>query len=361
MLAPFYYHPRMTKYDFGPQHPLKPDRLRRAITLVERLSDVRSIDPGPGATEQALRMHDEAYVDVVREISAGRDVPLGAVYEAGFASSDNPPFRGIYEASLAYLAGSVEAAEDVRDGAPLAFSLAGGLHHARRSRASGFCVFNDPAIAIHVLKERLEKVAYVDIDVHHGDGVQWLWYDDPTVMTCSIHQDGRTLYPGTGSVEETGAACTSINVPLWPGTVGDVWLWAFREGIKPALEAFEPEAVVLQLGTDAHFMDPLARLNVSAQEWLEAVKDVKALGVPTVAVGGGGYSLQTVPRMWASAVFTLCEIPFEDQLPSDLAEAWDTPTFFDPLPAGPSGQGRAEAEVAIEYLRERVLPSIGRV
>lgn len=351
-VPPFYYHPRMLAYDFGPRHPLNPERLVRTITLIDRLSDLRPADPGSGKKEDALRVHSEPYVSAVEEIDHGLFPVGGQMAEYGFGSPDNPPFHGMYEASLAYLAGSIAAAESVRDGAPLAFSLAGGLHHAQRSKASGFCIFNDPAAAVHVLLERFERVAYVDIDVHHGDGVQWIWYDNPRVLTCSIHQDGRTIYPGTGGVEEIGSEFSSINIPLSPGTTGDVWLWAFRQGVMAALTRFEPEAVVLQMGTDPHFLDPLARIQVTAQEWLEAIKDVKTLGVPIVAVGGGGYNLLTVPRMWTAATLTLAGIPFEDALPADLAEAWGTPTFFDSVLPGPTGQGLEQAQGVIRRIKE---------
>lgn len=356
--TPFYYHPRMLGYGFGSRHPLKPERLKRAVELVERLSPLRAQDPGEGDRAGALRVHAEEYVDAVQALSCGERLPGSRVAEFGFGSPDNPPFIGMYEASLAYLAGSLAAAENVRYGAPLAISLSGGLHHARRSQASGFCIFNDPAAAVDVLLERFERVAYVDIDVHHGDGVQWIWYDEPSVMTCSIHQDGRTLYPGSGRIDETGAGFTKINVPLEPGTTGDVWLWVFREGIMAALERFRPEAIVLQMGTDAHFADPLARIQVAAQDWLQAVRDVKNLGLPIVAVGGGGYNLTTVPRMWAAAVFELCGIPYEDSLPADLAEAWEIPTFSDAILPGPAGQGRDAAARVIEALRRDVLSNL---
>ncbi len=348
----------MLEYDFGPGHPLKPERLRRAIVLLGRYGFESPVDPGPGDPRDALRVHSEEFVEAVRRLSADSGALGWEMARYGFGAGDNPPFCGMYEASLAYVAGTVEAAKAVRDGEKLAFNLSGGLHHARRAEASGFCVFNDPAIAVHILLEKFERVAYVDIDVHHGDGVQWLWYDDPRVLTCSIHQDGRTLYPGTGFVEETGEAFTSVNVPLWPGTTGDVWLWAFEEGVLPFLAAFEPQAIVLQMGTDAHFLDPLAHLQVSAQEWLRAVDLVKAVGAPIVAVGGGGYNLTTVPRMWAAATLTLAGIAFEDEIPADLAERWEMPRFFDAALPGPRGIGKEHAEQAVGRLREHLLPNL---
>ncbi|MFZ4507787.1 MAG: acetoin utilization protein AcuC [Fimbriimonas sp.] len=316
----------MLNYNLGARHPLKPERLRRAVELLKRYG-VEPVDPGAGDVKDVLRLHAPDYVDAVRELSLDPTDPIGDDY--GLSGGDTPAFEGIYEASLAYVAGTARAAEEVRDGSRLAFGLGGGLHHAHRARASGFCVFDDPAIACHILRERFDRVAYVDIDVHHGDGVQGLFAKDPTVLTCSIHQTPQTLFPGTGFAWETGPGNSIVNVPVDPRTHGEEWLEMFREGIMSALFRFNPQAVVLQMGADAHYLDPLANLLVSQACWLEAVADIGALDLPTVAVGGGGYEITTVPRMWASAVLTLMEIPFADELPRDLAEAWGTPTFSD--------------------------------
>lgn len=348
----FFYHPRMTAYDFGPQHPLKPVRLERTIALLQAcVPNFETIDPGPGSVMDALRVHALEYVETVQALSDDATFMCREeMWPWGFGTTDNPVFPGMFEASLAYVAGTVRAAEAVRDGAPLAFGIAGGLHHAQRSRASGFCVFNDPAIACMILRERFDRVAYVDIDLHHGDGVQALFFDDPTVMTCSIHETGRRLYPGTGFVEERGAEDTSVNVPLEPFTTGDVWLWAFENGIMPALRRFSPKAIVLQMGTDPHFLDPLGHLQVAAQEWLEAVKIVQSLDLPIVAVGGGGYELSCVPRMWAAAVMALSSVPFDDGIPGSIPRDWGMRTFSDHKLPAPRNQGRAEAEKTIRHL-----------
>ncbi len=350
MLPHFYYHPRMLDYEISPSHPLKPERLRRTIELLERLG-ITPIDPELASEEDVLRVHDRRYLEAVRALdpaegTEGRYSP-DEIAEFGFLSGDNPVFPRMYASSMAYLGGTVRAAEAVRDGAPLAFGIAGGLHHALRAKASGFCVFNDPAIACHILREKFQRVAYVDIDVHHGDGVQWLFYDDPTVLTCSIHEEGRTLWPGTGWVDETGAEFSSINVPLQAHTTGDVWLDAFERGILPALTRFAPQAMVLQMGTDSHFLDPLAHLRNSVQEWLRAVEHIRDLQIPIVALGGGGYNLTTVPRMWAAACLSLARLPVPHDVPPDLANEWEMPTFLDANPAGPRGAGKAYAEEVI--------------
>ncbi len=357
MIPNFFYSPAILGYDFGPQHPLRPERLRRTIQLLERYG-LQWIDPGPGGPEDPLRVHDAEYVEAVQLLDP-RISTRPVQRDFGFGRGDNPPFAGMYEASLAYTSATARAAEAVRDGAMLAFGLGGGLHHAHKNRASGFCIFDDPAVACHILRERFGKVAYIDIDVHHGDGVQWLFYNDPTVLTCSIHEDGRTLFPGTGSVDETGVEHSSLNVPMQAHTTGDVWLDAFERTILPALEHFGAEAIVLQMGTDAHLLDPLGHLRCTQQDWLGAVKRIQELGLPLVALGGGGYKLATVPRMWASAVLTLSSQGYDNELPLDLAQQWDMPTFSDPKESQPRGAGREHAEAVITWLTQHHLPGIG--
>jgi acetoin utilization protein AcuC len=369
MLPHFFYHPRMLAYDFGPRHPLKPERLRRTVELLAALGPVEFKDPGLAQVKDLERVHTSEYVDAVRRLDESLaetgEVPdprfgyrrQGREFDGhGFGSLDNPPFIGIWDASRAYAAGTVAAAERVRDGSPLAFGISGGLHHAMRSRASGFCVFNDAAVALHVLRERFERVAYVDIDVHHGDGVQWIFYDDPSVLTYSIHEDPRTLFPGTGSIDETGAGFSSLNMPLPAGTTGDVWLEAFERTALPAIARFSPGAIVLQLGTDAHDLDPLGHLRLTSREWLGAVSRIRELGLPIVAVGGGGYHLQTVPRMWAAACLTLAGMEVPEWVPEPLASQWGMPRFHDPHDPAPRRQGEpAMLETIAHLVREHEL------
>jgi acetoin utilization protein AcuC len=337
----FYYHPRMLAYSFGPSHPFKPERLSHSVETLQSIVQLDTIDPGPGLEEDLHRVHDSEYLGVLRAASEGRVV--SDLFSYGLGPGDNPPFQGMWEATLAFTAGTVAAARAVRDGASLATTLAGGLHHARRAQASGFCLANDCAIALAILRERFDRVAYVDIDLHHGDGVQWIFWDDPAVLTCSIHETGRTLYPGTGFVDEVGPSGTCVNAPLAPYTTGDVWLDAFRRGIVPAIEAFGPQAVVLQMGADPHYDDPLGHLRVTIAEWLEAVRLVRDIGLPLVACGGGGYAMHAVVRSWSAAILTLYDLPVPDELIRDAE-----------LP-GPRNTGREEAEAALAALEAGVL------
>lgn len=364
MLPHFYYSPKILSYTFGPNHPLKPERLRRTIELLSRYG-VSPIDSGDGNVGDVLRVHGPEYVSVVQTLSIYPD-PDGWTDDElmeraafGFSSGDNPAFEGMFEAALSYVGASAKAAEAVRDGAPLAFGIGGGLHHAQRALASGFCIFDDCAVACDILRERFDRVAYVDIDVHHGDGVQWIFYKDPSVLTCSIHEEGRTLYPGTGFAEETGVEFSALNVPIQARTTGDVWLDAFERGILPGLEKFAPQAIVLQMGTDAHYLDPLGHLKCTAQEWLAAVRRIKGLGLPIVALGGGGYNILNVPRMWTAACLTLGDVPFSDEVPADLAEAWGMPTYFDAVQPEPRGIGREYADDVVDWLERNVHPHVG--
>jgi acetoin utilization protein AcuC len=368
MRPTFYYHPRMLEYDFGPQHPFRPERLVHCVELLGRYG-IEPVDPGTATEEDALRVHSAEYIDTFKKVDASvskdeglgldklsdRDFEASPVWKHGFATGDNPPFSGMWQAALNFMGGTIRAAEDVRDGAQMALTLGGGLHHCSRDRASGFCLLDDPAIACAILREKFDRVAYVDIDLHHGDGVQWIWYDNPSVLTCSIHETGRTLFPGTGFSEETGAQFTSLNVPLEAHTTGDVWLDAFRQGILPALERFQPQAIVLQMGSDPHFSDPLGHLMVAEQDWIEAVRDIKNLGLPLVATGGGGYFMGSVIRMWSAAILELSGIDYPDELPEDLARSWELPTFSDLHPPGPFGSGAAFAERSIRYIEDHHL------
>jgi acetoin utilization protein AcuC len=221
-----------------------------------------------------------------------------------------------------------------------------------RGKAAGFCIYNDVALIAQMLKARFERILYVDIDVHHGDGVQALFWNDPRVLTFSIHENPRTLWPGTGEWSETDDFGTALNLPMPAGTTGDVWLEGFRRVLDAATNAYRPEAVVLQMGTDPHGLDPLAHLNVSAQHWRGAVQAVRALNLPIVASGGGGYNLQTVPRMWVAAILTLLGRPLEDDAMLGLPPEWQLDRFDDPDPA--LGANASEVQETVIHLVQRI-------
>jgi len=251
-------------------------------------------------------VHTRAFVQATRAAGHGEDGPWGRF---GYGAGDNPIFDRMHEAAALVVGASVAAARAVWEGqVQHAFNASGGLHHAMPGHASGFCVYNDPAVAIAWLLEHgAGRVAYVDVDVHHGDGPQAIFYNDPRVLTVSIHQKAPWFFPGTGDATETGgpdAPGSAVNVPLAPGTDDDGWLAAFRSRALPAVRAFEPDILVTQLGCDTHTTDPLAELDLTTRAYRETARDLHELAHQAargrwVATGGGGYQWATVvPRAW---------------------------------------------------------------
>jgi acetoin utilization protein AcuC len=315
------------RYDFGPHHPLKPIRVELTVELIRAIGltdrpGVETLPREPFGDEDVMRLHDPTYVGAVRRLSAEPN-PVGNLRH-GLGYGDNPVFGGMHQASLEVCGASVAAAKAVWEGRAIhAFNPAGGLHHAMADRAAGFCIYNDPAFAIDwLLGHGAERVAYVDVDTHHGDGVQALFYADPRVLTISLHESGRYLFPGTGFPDEVGEGegrGTSLNVPLAPATVGEVWLEAFEQVVPPALDAFGPQVLVTQLGCDTHITDPLAHLALTTDDYVELGRRLHALAHHHcdgrwVATGGGGYQITSVvPRAWTIyfAELTGGELPHE--------------------------------------------------
>ncbi|MDO8530585.1 MAG: acetoin utilization protein AcuC [Dehalococcoidia bacterium] len=322
--AAFVYEDTLSNHVLRADHPMRPHRLHLTYELLEAYGvfqrpDGRLVPPRTASDEEVLWFHTPAYLDVVKRLSRGEDVPDAAACNFS-AHGDNPPYPGMYEASALSAGASLVAARLVADkNAPAAFNAAGGLHHAMAGHASGFCVFNDPVLAIHLLLRRGLRVAYVDIDAHHGDGVQAAFYDTDQVLTISLHESGRFLFPGTGDVTETGTGKGkgyAVNVPLYPYTTDDTYLWAFREVAPPLVRAFRPDVLVTQLGIDTHYLDQLTHLCLTTHGFTEAVREFKSLGLPWVALGGGGYELGVVPRAWTLAYAAMLDVELPDEIPA---------------------------------------------
>ena len=324
------YGRELLAYDHGPQHPLRPVRVMLTRELIASYGilggGVEELAPRLASDEELELVHTAEYVDAVKRAGAGEP---GDWWRYGFGPGDNPIFRGMHEASARVAGASVVAAEAVASGkADHAFNPAGGLHHAMPARASGFCVYDDPAIAIAwLLGSGVERVAYVDVDVHHGDGPQAIFYRDPRVLTISIHESGRYLFPGTGFVDERGAGeaeGTKANVPLPPYTSDEGWLGAMREVVPPLVRGFHPDVLVTQLGCDSHHSDPLAHLALTTNAYREAAKVLhelahEAAGGRWLAMGGGGYQwARVVPRAWTIYFAEMAE----RQLPDAIPEPW---------------------------------------
>ncbi|GHH78069.1 acetoin utilization protein AcuC [Streptomyces sulfonofaciens] len=317
-------------YDFGPGHPMDPIRLGLTRSLIAAFGldrELKVVGARP-AGESTLRLvHRDDYIDAVKAASADPSAARGSY---GIGTLDDPAFAGMHEASALIAGQSVSAAEAVWRGEALhAVNFAGGLHHAMPSAASGFCVYNDPALAIaRLLELGAERVAYVDVDVHHGDGVQTAFWDDPRVLTISLHEHPRTLFPGTGWPEESGgerAEGSAANVALPAGTGDAGWLRAFHAVVPELLADFRPQVLVTQHGADTHFEDPLAHLAVSldAQRAVQlACHDLAHEHAEGrwIALGGGGYSVvDVVPRSWTHLVAIAAGRPIdpEEQLPEE--------------------------------------------
>ncbi|WFE49642.1 acetoin utilization protein AcuC [Micromonospora sp. WMMD1155] len=308
-------------YDMG-DHPLDPVRVELTVALARELGvldrpGVRVVKPEMADDAVLTRVHDPAYLAAVR--AAPRD-PLFAGY--GLGSSDNPVFEGMHESSALIAGATVAAAEAVwRGEARRAVNVAGGLHHAMPARASGFCVYNDPAVAIaHLLALGAERIAYVDVDVHHGDGVQQVFWDDPRVLTVSLHETPLALFPGTGFADETGgpgAQGTAVNMPLPPGVDDSAWQRAFHAIVPSVLRAFRPQVLVTQCGADGHRLDPLADLNLTVDGQRATYLAMRALADELcdgrwVATGGGGYALvEVVPRAWSHLLAVATGAPID--------------------------------------------------
>jgi acetoin utilization protein AcuC len=295
-------------YDMG-DHPLDPVRIELTMALARELGvldrpGVRMITPEAASETDLTRVHRADYLDAVRL------APVDPFFSGwGLNTPDNPVFEDMHEASARICGATLAAVRAVWHGETRrAVNVAGGLHHAMPARAAGFCVYNDPAVAIAwLLEQGAQRVAYIDVDVHHGDGVQTAFYDDPRVLTVSLHETPLALFPGTGFADEIGgpnAEGTAVNVPLPPGTGDAGWLRAFHAVVPSVVRAFAPEIIISQCGADAHRLDPLADLRLSVDGQRAAYIAMRRLADEVcdgrwVATGGGGYALvEVVPRAW---------------------------------------------------------------
>lgn len=315
----------LTSYNFGPSHPLNPIRLDLTMRLagefgVLQRPGIQVVEPVIASDDLIASVHTSEYIAAVRagEVDARH----------GLGSSDNPVFDGMHEASALVAGATVAAARAVWDGhARRGINISGGLHHAMADRASGFCVYNDVAIGIQALLDAgATRVAYVDVDVHHGDGVQAAFFDDPRVLTISLHEGPQTLFPGTGYPEETGAEGTAVNVPLPPAVSDAGWLRAFHAVVPTVLRSWRPEILVTQHGCDSHLDDPLAHLSLTVDGQRAAYLAMRSLADELcdgrwVATGGGGYALvDVVPRAWTHL---LAIVTGDEITPTDLVpESW---------------------------------------
>jgi acetoin utilization protein AcuC len=359
------FGPRSLDYDFGSAHPLTPRRFGPGIDLLQAVGAVPGIAPEPASDDELRLAHTAAYIEVVRRFSEfdhGWMEPEAGIGVGG----DDPPFHGMHDAAAAVAGGSLRAIEAILSGdVEHAFHPGGGLHHAMPGRASGFCIYDDPALAIARARLEGRRVLYVDVDVHHGDGVEVIHAADPGVLTLSIHESGRYLFPGSGFVDDVGegsAAGTIVDVPLEPDTGEAAWLAAVRTLVPEIAATFGPDLVVSQHGADSHAWDPLAHLRNTTTAMGAAARLVDRVahrfaGGQWLSTGGGGYGVyDVVPRSWSLVWLAAAHRDMPDRLPVAWRERWAgeaarygtrtlPTTFQDPPNAGdPPSRSTAAAD-----------------
>jgi acetoin utilization protein AcuC len=373
MRTAFFYCEDLVKFDYGPDHPLRIERLKLTRDLIDSFGllaaeRTRVVAPRPADEKDLLLFHGADYIEMLKAVNGGRSMP-GADY-FGLGPGDNPVFRGLYDWSRLVAGASLQSALMVEGGeADIAFNIAGGLHHALSSRASGFCYINDPVIAIMALLKRGRRVAYIDIDAHHADGVQEAFYATNSVLTVSLHETGRTLFPGTGFEEEIGEGDGrgfSLNVPLPPFCDDELFLEALDRIVPEAVGMFRPDVVVSQLGVDSFRSDPLTHLNLTTNGFCKAVRTIRSLSPKWVALGGGGYDVANVARAWTLAWGIMNDAELADDVPEDFLRSHGGQEVFaakmrdEPWTvAGPEKERmRDEVERVISRLREKTFPLI---
>jgi acetoin utilization protein AcuC len=359
-------------YDFGPGHPLTPRRFGPGVDLLRAVGAARILEPALATDEQIARLHAAHFIEQVHSFSDHPWQPAAM----GVGSGDVPAFHGMHEASALVVGGSLGAVEDILAGeAQHAFSPAGGLHHAMRTRAAGFCIYNDVALAVARARDAGHRVLYVDLDVHHGDGTQAFFWNDPQVLTYSIHESGHSLFPGTGMIEETGgpdAPGLAVNTPLDEGSGDESW-WSVLELVLPALaSSFRPTFIVSQHGCDSHALDPLAHLRLTTASVHRAARLVDRLAHEHaegrwLATGGGGYdAYRVVPRAWALVWLAQAHQEPPEETPASWRARWTTEAEAfgqAPLPSAlidPAGTVAAESDERVERNRQRAQAALER-
>lgn len=351
--AVFVYSADQLNYSFSDEHPFNQKRITLTLDLLKKSNAIQEtdiIEPRIATDDEILLVHDEKFVDIVQKAGKGKLPPSsGEVY--GIGTEDTPIFEGMHEASALLVGGTLTAVDAVMEGkARHALNLGGGLHHGFKGRASGFCVYNDSSVAIKYMQEKYNaRVLYVDTDAHHGDGVQWAFYDDPSVCTLSIHETGRYLFPGTGKVTERGNGAgygTSFNFPIDAFTEDESFLTIYHAAMKEITAFFKPDIILTQNGADAHYFDPLTHLYGTMNLYKEIPRVARELANEYcdgrwIAVGGGGYDIwRVVPRAWAHLWI---EMSGQKQPVGPLPENWLSkwqpeapisliPTWEDPAP-----------------------------
>ena len=364
----YVYEDVVSRHVLRDDHVFKPNRLRYTYELLEsygafKEDDCRPVKPRHATEEEVLSFHTPDYVAAVRSFSKGETLVDPARYNFS-AYGDNPIYPGMYEAAMLVVGGSLVATDLLLNSeVDVAFNSSGGLHHAAPGYTSGFCIFNDAVIAIKHLVSKGLKIAYVDIDVHHGDGVQNAFYDTDTVLTISIHESGAYLFPGTGNTEEIGLGDGkgyAVNLPLALYTDDEVYLWAFREVVPPLVGRFKPDVLVTQLGIDTHYLDPIAHINLTSQGYVQAIQELGGLASRWLALGGGGYDVGAVARCWTLTYGVMIGRDWPDEIPEEYRERYGLTVLRDQGCPDPDARAKenawAQAEKSVQEIKAGVFP-----
>lgn len=372
----FVYSEDQLGYRFSETHPFNQKRLTLTVDLLEKMNALPKecvVSPRIATDEELELAHDRRYIEAVKRASLADCNPDD--FEAyGIGTEDTPLFIGMHEASARLVGSTLTAVDYVMEGkAKHALNLGGGLHHGFRGKASGFCVYNDSSVAIRYMQEKYNaRVLYIDTDAHHGDGVQWCFYDDPNVCTISIHETGRYLFPGTGNITERGSGegyGTSFNFPIDAFTEDESFLEIYRTAFREIVEHFKPDVILTQNGADAHYFDPLTHLYGSMEIYKEIPKLAHELAHEFcegrwIAVGGGGYDIwRVVPRAWSLIWLEMTNQPLpHGSLPQDWLDRWEEespvpliPTWEDPQPLYEEIPRKAEITEKNQQMLEKAL------
>lgn len=364
--AAFIYEEQLSRHILRTDHALQHTRLQYTYELLEAYGafqepSSRLVPPRMAQDKEILTFHTNDYLEAVKSLSRGENKVNPTLYNFS-SEGDNPPYPGMYEASALAVGATLVATELVASGeVEVAFNISGGLHHAAPNFASGFCIFNDVVIAINHLLSKGLKVAYIDIDAHHGDGVQDAYYSTNKVLTISLHEWGKYLFPGTGAIEEIGngeGKGYNVNLHFTPYTDDQIYLWAFREVVPPLIASFQPDIVVTQLGCDTHYLDPLTHLLLTVEGYTEVIKEIKKLAPRWIALGGGGYEMGVVARAWTSAYGAMTDRELPDEIPQSYQELYGLKKLGDEC--HPTSANRQDvlrfAEKSVAQLKKLVFP-----
>jgi acetoin utilization protein AcuC len=369
----FIYSDEFSKFDYGPSHPFKIFRLKLTYELIKAygllsLPNTQYVNAKMAGDKDLLLFHDSEYIEILKAANVGIEIP--SAYYYGLGPGDNPVFVGLYDWSKLVTGATLKAASMVNDGeADIAFNISGGLHHALASRASGFCYINDIVITILSLLKKDKRIAYIDIDAHHGDGVQEAFYTTDKVLTISIHETGNMLFPGTGFEDETGngdGEGYSVNIPMPPFSDDELFLYAFNEVVPPIIKKFNPDIVVTQLGVDSFYSDPLTHLNYTNNGYCEVLKKIKEISPKWIALGGGGYDIANVAKAWTLAWAIMNDVEISDDIPDEflkeyIQEGFQSRKMKDEVyieTGMRKEQMREEVERVVGFIKEKVFVKI---